>query len=156
MCAFSRLGRSSVVSEGLQGDDVMVVKSEPISQAWHALLAEINQNVDHHRSKMIYLCWVDRVCVVIFLVFLVLCGVWAFIYELDQGLMAVFFAVSAGAFIVARRLGRQVRRHIDALDQLLLLQTWATRTLMTADNLTYLTQQCQCIGGKEPATTSNR
>ncbi|PHI31566.1 hypothetical protein [Budvicia aquatica] len=133
----------------------MVVKSEPISQAWHTLLAEINQSVDYHRSKVTYLCWVDRVCVVIFLIFLVLCGVWGFIYGLDQRLMAVFFAVSVGAFIVARRLSRQVRRHIDGLDQLILLQTWASGTQMTADNLTYLSQQCQRIGGKEPATTSN-
>ncbi|PHI30061.1 hypothetical protein [Budvicia aquatica] len=134
----------------------MVVKSETISQAWHTLLTEINQDVDYHRVKVQGLNRIDRGCVVMLLLFLMACGGWGWRYGLGLGLLAVFFAVPAGALIVAHRLSRQVQAHTRSLDQLIPLQTWATGTLMTADNLTYLTQARQRIRAGECPLPSNQ
>ncbi|PHI29173.1 hypothetical protein [Budvicia aquatica] len=123
----------------------MVVKTESVGQAWQALLAEIGRDVDYHRVRVDALNRIDRAGVVILLLSLVLSGVWGGIYGLGLGLLAVFFGVSVGAFIVAHRLSRQVRRHTDVMDRLIFLQSWACGTPMTEGGLLHLSRERQHI-----------
>ncbi|PHI31530.1 hypothetical protein [Budvicia aquatica] len=126
----------------------MVGKSDSLNKAWHTQLAEISRGVDYHRMRVVFLNRIDRMCVVVMLLFLVLSGAWVGFYGLDVGFLVVFSAVSAGALMVAYGLSRQVQRHMDVVDELISLQAWATGALMTADNLADLTAVSELIEKK--------